>query len=82
MNLNDVNAGLTSKSGWNLSMFTEDDIKRIHEATLYVLEKTGINTNYYGNVDNVDIGLISATNIQQEVIVYADNIQMSNSYID
>ncbi len=42
MNFDDVNAGLSSMTGWKLSMFTDDDIRRIHEATLYVLEKTGI----------------------------------------
>ena len=28
--------------GWKLSMFTEDDIRRIHEATLHVLDKVGM----------------------------------------
>jgi trimethylamine--corrinoid protein Co-methyltransferase len=42
MNGDDLLAGLTSMVGWKLSMFTEDDLIRIHEATLYVLEKVGI----------------------------------------
>jgi trimethylamine---corrinoid protein Co-methyltransferase len=45
MNLHDVYAGLTTRDGWRLSMFSEDDIKRIHEATLYVLEKEGVMVN-------------------------------------
>jgi trimethylamine---corrinoid protein Co-methyltransferase len=42
MQLNDVYAGLNTSVGWKLSMFSDDDLARIHEATLYVLEKTGV----------------------------------------
>jgi trimethylamine--corrinoid protein Co-methyltransferase len=42
MKIDDFYAGLSSMVGWKLSMFTEDDIQRIHEATLYVLEKVGM----------------------------------------
>ncbi len=42
MQLNDLFAGLSTMVGWKLSMFSKDDIQRIHEASLYVLEKTGV----------------------------------------
>ncbi len=35
-------AGLTTMVGWRLSMFSRDDIERIHEATLHILRKTGV----------------------------------------
>jgi trimethylamine:corrinoid methyltransferase-like protein len=42
MKIDDFYAGLSSMVGWKLSMFTHDDFQRIHEASLYVLEKVGM----------------------------------------
>ena len=42
MQFNDLYAGLSTMVGWKLSMFTQDDLQRIHEASLLVLEKTGM----------------------------------------
>jgi trimethylamine--corrinoid protein Co-methyltransferase len=42
MKIDDFYAGLSSMVGWKLSMFTQDDLQRIHEASLYVLEKVGM----------------------------------------
>ena len=37
-----VLAGLSTMVGWKLTMFTPDDLQRIHEATMYILEKVGM----------------------------------------
>ena len=42
MQFDDLYAGLSTMVGWKLSMFSNDDMQRIHEASLYVLEKTGM----------------------------------------
>ena len=46
-----------------------------------VLELTNIDTDNYGNVDAVNIGYVSATGVQQNMIVYSDLIKISNSYV-
>lgn len=60
MQLNDVYTGLSTAVGWKLSMFSDNDLERIHEATLYVLEETGVQvSSEYLAVDviqNVGIG--------------------------
>jgi trimethylamine--corrinoid protein Co-methyltransferase len=42
MRYDELLAGVSSMVGWKLSMFTEEDIQRIHEASLYVLDKVGM----------------------------------------
>jgi hypothetical protein len=44
-----------------------------------VLELTGLDTDNYGNVDAVNIGLVSATGVQQDMIVYSDLIEISST---
>jgi hypothetical protein len=46
-----------------------------------ILQIDNVDTDNYGNVDSVNIGFISATSIQQDVIVYSDNIKLSTSFI-
>ena len=45
-----------------------------------IFEITGINTNYFGNVDNVHFGLINTAGVQNNLIVYGDSFAISNTY--
>jgi len=46
-----------------------------------ILDITGINTDRYGNVNGVKTGIVMGTNLQQDVIVYSDNMIISDGYI-
>ena len=46
-----------------------------------VLEVTDIDTADSGNVDEVDFGLVSATNVQNRLTVYGDCFALSDAYI-
>jgi len=46
-----------------------------------VLEVTNIDTADSGNVDEVDFGLVSATNVQNRLTVYGDCFALSDTYI-
>ena len=46
-----------------------------------VLEIGGIDTTYFGNADTINFGLISATNVQNQLIVYGDCFALSDVYI-
>jgi len=40
-----------------------------------------LNTGYFGNVDEVDFGLVSVSNLQNNLITYGDCFELSNTYI-
>jgi hypothetical protein len=46
-----------------------------------ILEISGINTDYFGNADTMDFGIISATRVQYGLTVYGDCFKMSGTYI-
>ena len=46
-----------------------------------ILEISGIDTSYFGGVDEIDFGLISATRVQKSVIVYGDSLVASTAYV-
>lgn len=37
-----------------------------------VLKLRGLNTDYYGNVDAVNFGVVSAINVQNSLAIYGD----------
>ena len=45
-----------------------------------ILQITNVNTNSYGNANRVDVGLVSATNVQNQMVIYADCFKLSNTY--
>ena len=64
---------------WNKD--SSHGLAEIYVDAVKVLEVGNINTAYFGNADEVDFGLISATNIQNDLIVYGDSFALSNTYI-
>lgn len=46
-----------------------------------ILERTGLDSNNLGNVDQVNCGIVSATNIDSDLVVYGDEIVISDEYI-
>ncbi len=46
-----------------------------------ILELTNLDTDNYGNVDTINIGYVSASGVQNNMIVYSDLIVLSNSYV-
>ena len=46
-----------------------------------VLEISGIDTSYFGGVDEIDFGLISSTRVQKSVIVYGDSLVASTAHV-
>ena len=45
-----------------------------------ILQQTTLNTSSMGNAKTVDFGIISATNVQNELTVYGDCFKISNIY--
>ena len=46
-----------------------------------IFEITNINTATYGNIDSVKTGIVHASQIQNQLIVYSDSIAISTNYI-
>lgn len=46
-----------------------------------IFEITDIDTSYYGNVDTVQFGLVTATGVQNTLKIYGDSLAISNTYI-
>jgi hypothetical protein len=46
-----------------------------------MLEISEINTDYFGNADKVDFGILSVTRVQYGLIVYGDCFKISEAYI-
>ncbi|MEM2130203.1 MAG: hypothetical protein QXZ70_06360 [Candidatus Bathyarchaeia archaeon] len=46
-----------------------------------ILSISDINTAYFGNADTLDFGLISDTNHPNKLIIYADSLKVSKSYV-
>ena len=42
-----------------------------------IFEINNINTDYYGNVDSIRMGLIQANSVQHSMIIYGDNFEIS-----
>jgi len=46
-----------------------------------IFEITSINTAYYGNIDSIQFGLVTATGVQNSLKVYGDSFAISETYI-
>ena len=60
---------------------SDDGLVELYVDGEKVLEMGDIDTSYYGNVDEIDFGLISATHLHNSVVIYGDCLVVSDEYI-